>query len=178
MAQSARREPELSEFAADIRRLYLRSGTAAEFVTALEREGIRLAAVTVAEAKQSGAYREGQLVGVTARGEVCPLDEHTVGATTAKVDEFLVAVDRRELSSIEETQKQIDAETRLHIQLGQVGVLQRAEPTPTPETTLEQGSWKRLLKDRKFRDEVERQHRERQPSKSRDDPGRSRGLER
>ena len=178
MTQSVSGQPELSECAADIRRVYLSSGNAADFVTVLEREGIRLAVVTRAEAEQSGAYREGQLVGVTARGEVCPLDERTIGTIAADLGKFFAGVDRQELLGIKETQEQIDIETRLHIQLGEVGVLQRPASTPTPENTSEQGGWKGLLRDRAFRDEVEQQRRERQPAKSRDDPGRSRGLER
>ena len=178
--QPVKREPELTEAALDIGRVYRSSSNPADFTAALDREGIRLAVVTAAEAKQNETYREGQIVAVTARGEVCPLDERTVGATPAKLDELLAAVDRRELSGIEETQKQNDAETRLHIQLSQVGAIQRPEPATAPEATSEPFDMKRFLKDRSYREEIrlkQQQEQERQQAKTLD-PGRSTGRER
>jgi Relaxase/Mobilisation nuclease domain len=176
--QQVKREPELSESAVEIGRLYRSSINAAGFTAALDREGIRLAAVTASEAKQSGTYREGQIVAVTARGEVCPLDEHTVGADRSQLDAFLASVDRRELSGIEETQKQTDAEIRLHIQLSQVGVLHPPEPAPAPEATPEPVDWEKLLTDSAYREEIRRQQNEERQKVRTHDLGRSPERER
>jgi hypothetical protein len=177
-APQAKREPELSESAAAIGRAYRTSSNADDFTAALDRDGIRLAAVTAAEAK-GGTYREGQIVAITSNGEVCPLNEHTTGSRPAEVDKYLAAVDRQELSGIEETQKQIDIETRLHIQLSQVGALPRPEDKDLQHDAAQPVSWKQMLKDRASRDEIEQRHQERQQAKAREDPGRqSPGLER
>lgn len=185
-ALPTKREPELTESAAEIGKLYRLSSNAAEFVAALHREGVRLAVVTAAEARQNEELREDQIVSVTSRGEVCPLSQHVTGDSQDKVDRLLAAVDRRELSGIEETQKQIDIETRLHIQLSQVGVLNRQdEPAPIPENKQPQPNaperrvWKLMQKDRAYRNEIERQIQQgRQQSRPHDNTGRSPGRDR
>ena len=184
-ALTAKREPELAESAAEIGKVYRLSRNAAGFVTALDREGVRLAVVTAAEAKQNGEFREGQIVAVTSNGEVCPINQHTTGDTQAGVDKLLAAVDRRELSGIEETQRQIDIETRLHIQLTQVGVLQQSESTvaesvPSQDDSPPRPKWKWMLRNRAYCNEVEQQRQQEQrQARTKDDPGRQRpGRER
>jgi hypothetical protein len=165
---------ELDEATVEIRSAYRTAATAADFTAALARTGIRLAAVTVAEAESSGVYRGGEIVAVTQTGQAKKLDELTTGVSRTEVEKFLASIDRGELHGIEATQEQIHLEVCRHIDLSQVGALSERQPdTPQPD-------WRQMLNDYTYCRQIDQQDRERQAQeKNRENLGRrSRGLER
>ena len=105
--------------AAHIRAAYRQSDSARAFAAALNERGISLAAVTKEESDRSRrqadfareighyapAYREGEIVAVSAGAYVFKLNQRTAGEDPAKVERFLKPLDRSQLQGIDATKR-------------------------------------------------------------------------
>jgi hypothetical protein len=175
----------LDDTVTDIRLAYSLNRDARGFSKSLEEHGIHLAAVSSQEARQSSAYRAGEIVAVSPTGQVYALDRHTTGDDRAKVEKFLGTLDRKQLQGIEVTQEQINLRTEQFIALSQVGTLDRSGQEKPQRTSLPQadeggGKQKvdlhRYINDQDYRREIQGQQEKENPQKERE---RSRGgLER
>ncbi len=197
----ARPEHILDEPGTDIRRAHRESRDANHFMAVLDTEGIRLAFVSAGEAEHNSSYRNGEIVAVTRSGQIYRLHDCLGGVNITEVERLLEPLDRRELSSIEATQQQINLETMRHIELCQAGALpDRLGALPHPETqpraitpatqTLpetpsslsvnQKPDWRRWLTDPAYRRQsVQREDEGRAQEKVRETPGgRRRGRDR
>ena len=122
---TARPEPEppppdnLRGTAAHIWTAWHHSDTAKAFAAAINEQGIDLAVVTKQEAARSHMdaqfakavgnsatrYREGEIVAVSASGDVYRLNERTTGEGRFQVEKFLARLDRSNLQGIEATKQ-------------------------------------------------------------------------
>ncbi len=183
-AKATQPEPDITYDPAtvdEIRLAYRQTASPAGFSATLEQNGIRLAVVSAAEADQSraGARREGEIVAISPTGEVCPLNQHTTGDGSAKVEKLLAAIDRAELGGIEDTQRQIHLETRRHIELAQVGLFPAPPPihAPTAPEPDEPVDWERMMSDRTYRLQVEQRAREQRAAETALEQSKPRGRE-
>ena len=124
-----RREPspampeELKGASRHIWKAYHGSRNPQDFIAALDKHKIVLAAVTKDEAGRSHrlsafarqignfapSYREGEIVAVTERGRVYQLNRRTTGEERADIEKFLKPLDRTSLQGIEATRETLRA---------------------------------------------------------------------
>jgi hypothetical protein len=151
----------LKGVAAEIRDAMQRSDNVQAFAAALQEKGLHLSAVTEQEARQSHIsaaypkaignfvpeYSAGQILVVTGRGQVYPLNRRTTGKNRDEIEAFLAPLDRDQLQGIEATKQQIVNEKHWSVYTpaspGSIEVSPRAhfhaaayvvsQPEPAPE---------------------------------------------
>jgi hypothetical protein len=148
----------------DVKHAYQQTNTPAQFIAALESNGIRLALVTGNRFQRShGTQRQGEIVAVDQTGRIHGIKLHAICGSDTDVKKLFPP--RDSLIGVEDTQREMHVEAQRFMALTTVGLLRRDEDSTAALEV--RPDWKLMLKNQVFRSDGDRRD-QRSPER---DPG-------